>query len=1187
MHISRIPWQRSRAIIATVAGIALGVQGLSAPALAADEEEIANISDGYVDWGIKQSWRQYVGDAGITVRDGVTKNADGTYRWPITAGTYDAANETLELNLGGEVQFESHCEEPDSCLLDSTFSDMKLVISPGSAYIQADYAGVLMEDWDGGVQYFDDAHIATLDYQNASYQRLQSGWSDYAGIEVIAGPGLLLYAEGTPLDGVEIGYNGPGGIPEFVSALNPGVPVFEDGARWDSGIADSEMKSGWRIFASENHDVVYQVDSQNSAETSGGYRIPEVTVRALDAKTLVELNSTTYRGAADTDGRFSLSNIVFDPKTDTIYAAYPQRRQANAAFGIEGLGTTVVATSFNGSEFSVNDNYAHIDGVSYADYPRMSFLPGRNELALVSQGENAKLIRISGPGEVSVADLAVDELCQDVDYDWDDEAEDIVEIFVNPTENVSQENNDSNRFLETTSGMTRFWAEGGITRNAHLVNYDFTATPPTMECVPNFTGGTWNRSNLPSYTSFKQLGDGNYLVYGAYGGYTAVENTDTGLVPRQNHAALQYFEVNGPEFTASTTDLARSYLFAPLESKIWVFGENASPVRTFLINDVTNATQLVNRTGIAVTRDGSIVYPDFEVKDGKVSNGLRLLQYRGDSLTFDAEPESKLIRLEQTESEKLSFHASVATSTGNTQLQWQIKEPKSLWFTNIPGETGETLSVIATRELDGAQYRLTATDDMGTAATVPATLQVVARPSFTHEPEDITVDAGEEIRFFANADGNPEPVMGWQEFVDGQWRMLYPEAGLTEDNMGDMGTTITISNISEAWHGRTIRAIARNDYGDVPSRSATITINGVFDDAEENEADTAEESTSEESSVEGAAEESSVETTEESVAESGEETSTEESDVESAAPSSPAVSEAESAEDAMGAEDTENVQELTTTNEPQSGAGDTTAGLSSELSAGESSDVSAEPATFEQPSETPATEPSSELAVVGTEAVEGSDSAAEPGETGESDAEPSEGEATTTDEATEDTTTAPSTDLNADNADTNMPAANAGNIFRQLANLLSALIRTLFNAITTPQVPGTDATQSSSVEATAHAPASADAAGNTDAGDNAGTSVLDESSAEQGTGAQSDAAQSDVSQGGYGQSNGEPATEPNASAPASSEPQINSNVEVKVQSMFGTFNVLWSLNLQLGSILGLVAFVWSVLLSVASLSILS
>ncbi|MEV6693635.1 HtaA domain-containing protein [Micromonospora sp. NPDC051196] len=93
-----------RWVTAAVLGAAASLAAV-APATAAP----ADVTGGSLDWGFKSSFRAYVstgnGNPPIAVTDGATRNTDGTFKFPVTGGTYDGATGATTVNYGGTVVF--------------------------------------------------------------------------------------------------------------------------------------------------------------------------------------------------------------------------------------------------------------------------------------------------------------------------------------------------------------------------------------------------------------------------------------------------------------------------------------------------------------------------------------------------------------------------------------------------------------------------------------------------------------------------------------------------------------------------------------------------------------------------------------------------------------------------------------------------------------------------------------------------------------------------------------------------------------------------------------------------------------------------------------------------------------------------------------------------------------------------
>ncbi|MEU6860559.1 HtaA domain-containing protein [Glycomyces sp. NPDC046736] len=75
-------------------------------------ETVYDVTGGSADWGVKQSFRDYVtgpiAHGEITVLDPATENADGTYHFPDATGTFTAETCALDAAFAGGVNFYGH-----------------------------------------------------------------------------------------------------------------------------------------------------------------------------------------------------------------------------------------------------------------------------------------------------------------------------------------------------------------------------------------------------------------------------------------------------------------------------------------------------------------------------------------------------------------------------------------------------------------------------------------------------------------------------------------------------------------------------------------------------------------------------------------------------------------------------------------------------------------------------------------------------------------------------------------------------------------------------------------------------------------------------------------------------------------------------------------------------------------------
>ncbi|WP_058044676.1 HtaA domain-containing protein [Streptomyces roseifaciens] len=159
--------RRSLALAAAVAtAAALGATALTVPAAHAADGPPAKsgLKDGTLEWGFKESFRQYVetgfGDGKIEVTDGTQRTGDGPFTFVDGQGSYDSSSQAVSTTFKGGVHFLGHAKD-GKYELDLKFTDLKLVSSDGKGgRITADVTA-------GGGKPQEDVPIASLDLEKA------------------------------------------------------------------------------------------------------------------------------------------------------------------------------------------------------------------------------------------------------------------------------------------------------------------------------------------------------------------------------------------------------------------------------------------------------------------------------------------------------------------------------------------------------------------------------------------------------------------------------------------------------------------------------------------------------------------------------------------------------------------------------------------------------------------------------------------------------------------------------------------------------------------------------------------------------------------------------------------------------------------------------------------------------------
>jgi hypothetical protein len=148
---------------------------------------------------------------------------------------------------------------------------------------------------------------------------------------------------------------------------------------------------------------------------------------------------------------------------------------------------------------------------------------------------------------------------------------------------------------------------------------------------------------------------------------------------------------------------------------------------------------------------------------------------------------------------------SVATATAlPVTYQWLFNGAA------IPGATGNTLRLPAVTLASAGSYSVAATNSIGTMTSHKAKLIVDAAPTFSTQPQSMTVDVGAKVVLTAAAIGGPKPQYQW--FLN----------GVTVS--GGKAGTLTINKVKASAAG-TYTVVATNAFGSATSAPALLTVN--------------------------------------------------------------------------------------------------------------------------------------------------------------------------------------------------------------------------------------------------------------------------------------------------------------------------------------------------------------------------
>ena len=326
------PTRRRLAALAATAVTAAAV-GLAASPAQAQPSEFP-IVDGSIDWGVKESFRNYlaspIAQGEITTGDGASLDEDGAFRFPVTDGTYDLGSHDVEAQAEGFVHFWGHEGE-----LDLTFADIR---------VETDHAsetGVLYLDVIGPDGTTPDVPFADLDLTGLSWERGESttiadvpAVLTEEGAEAFAG----FYSQGEELDPVTVavkaGEPDSGDETETPGGQTPGTD--EPGATTP---ADDEQVDG----------VLEIVDGRADWGVRESFR-SYVTGPIADGRI-----DTSDGASENADGtfRFTGARGTFDTETGELDAAFAGTVRFTGHDGELDLSITDVAVRGAGDSLSI------------------------------------------------------------------------------------------------------------------------------------------------------------------------------------------------------------------------------------------------------------------------------------------------------------------------------------------------------------------------------------------------------------------------------------------------------------------------------------------------------------------------------------------------------------------------------------------------------------------------------------------------------------------------------------------------------------------------------------------------------------------------------------------------------------------------------------------------------------------
>ncbi|WP_167382117.1 HtaA domain-containing protein [Corynebacterium suranareeae] len=774
------------------------------------DDQRVELSEGSATWGIKQSWRNYIG-VGLHGRGGSQLSAGAEWLdeplseivWPANGGYFDPEDNSLELRLGGVAHFQSwFIEEDNSFLLDSKFQDLIIRISPDEQYIYGTYIGKDRDTFEDVILV--EEPIAALDISNAEIET-DGTTTTWSGITTFNTSNFPLYGEGVRFDDLSFSYMGPGGLPDVSSEfIESGTPLFSPSKVWDNGANNRAQ-----VFPERGRDIVHVLERINPGASETTYK-----VTALDADDLSVLGTieAPIRG-----GSFGItSEVAFDPTTGELYY---QSVKAGESTTFE-----IIKISFDSSDSKYSYSKVYEYEAEGQEGVYLNWDEGRQNLVLLENYRVPKEGRASYSSKLEFIDI---ETSTAVQYDLFAalmEAMPVGSTDLDKSENWLTPRPGSvlnfNKFgffrdgsmLLLTSGS--YIDSNGQSQRMPYLRLLFESNELRVEPIEGVNPiSPWPGIEY-EYSSVGKAADGSLFLSasGWANVYSYIDIEDGQIVHTEPFSIEGVSTSTGPSFSDTVNSL--DYVFEPSALAVRVFsnGKYFADIKSL---DFSGDAAGVDRNGNVYT----------QVKGPGTSN-MAIQKWSLDGVTpsIAEQPESHVIELGAGSSQEVTFTARAEGGTGQWAQQWQVKKPGESAFSDIDGATGESLTITASGADNGSVYRATFTGDIGTVASDEATLTVNYAPKVATQPASKDVVAGTPGVFQAAFTAHPEVEdVYWEYRSNGFWTRINTDNNFHVTTAEGL-TSLTVTDTAVDQSGTRLRAVATNAAGTTMSREAVLTV---------------------------------------------------------------------------------------------------------------------------------------------------------------------------------------------------------------------------------------------------------------------------------------------------------------------------------------------------------------------------
>lgn len=697
---------------------------------------------GALDWGVKQSFRTYIGGAiahgQVTLSDGATQNADGTYNFP-SAGSAVESGGTVTASYTGTVLFQGHKGvgvPADQYALELSITNIRITRTGDTGLLIADVVSRGLGDG-----------------ELVSYPGVEFALLNYAGITPVEAGGL------TTISAVPSALT-EAGVPAFASFYTAGTAL--DPVTFAYALrapAPAVTVTPATAADPDGQDLV--VTGANFAPTGTGIYVVFGPDPALNPSTWFT-DATLYQKALFLSAAALAPNGAFERTLEDVTAVYTDGHGTVVDCHVVSCG--IVTMKAHGVPDRTQDTFTP---VSFAWEPKI-------ELSKSTDIDPAgEVITVTGSGFDPAANIGTRP-------PFGGQAAGVYVIFGKfaetwrPSEGAPSS---ARRVIDQKWAIPpAAWAAVGGTNPQYVpLNADGTFTAQ-LTIAPNETlagnyavvtyagSGAVNASQelyAPiSFIAPTAVGDiipdpealdpdvapvskvltnhgtlvlGDNLVTatfdngGAGSGNVLIAKYAEGAAPGGTAIGIGgvVYDVHFAPTASTSPNATLTVVFsglAPDQALVAFDGESWAPI---VSNDGTPA--VTDATGNVTVVFGPNSTPTLVGLSGTPIGTLD----EGEPLEVPAvtdHPEDVSITLPNAGAIQSVTFAAGATGNPAPTVQWQIDPLGSNFWMNLSGQTSPTLVIDAIADSDGSRYRAVFTNSEGTATTNPATLTVAVAP---------------------------------------------------------------------------------------------------------------------------------------------------------------------------------------------------------------------------------------------------------------------------------------------------------------------------------------------------------------------------------------------------------------------------------------------------------------------------